>query len=127
MSANRSGFTLVEMLVAVTILGTGILALAAGSGGVTRALHGSRMSTVAAQRANEQMDQLRVRARSTVIPCTHEKFASSEAPLIRQNIALTWTVTPATGKIRTATVTATYKMGPGNVRTETFTSQILCV
>jgi prepilin-type N-terminal cleavage/methylation domain-containing protein len=125
MSANRSGFTLVEMLVAVTILGTGILALAAGSGGVTRALTGSRISTNAAQRASEQMDLLRVRSRATLIQCSHPSFASSEGTLVRQNVALSWTVTP-TGKIRTDTVTATYKTGRNQVRTETFSSQIPC-
>ena len=125
MSANRSGFTLVEMLVAVTILGPGILALAAGSGGVTRALTGSRISTIAAQRASEQMDLLRVRSRATLIQCASPEFASSAATVVRQNVALSWTVTPS-GKIRTVTVTATYRTGRNQVRTETFSSQITC-
>lgn len=125
MSTNRSGFTLVEMLVAVTILGTGILALAAGSGGVTRALTGSRMSTVAAQRATEQMELLRVRSRATPIQCTHPAFASSGASVTRQDVQVSWTVTP-TGKIRTVTVSATYQVGRNQMRTETFTSQIVC-
>jgi prepilin-type N-terminal cleavage/methylation domain-containing protein len=125
MSANRSGFTMVEMLIAVVIMGVGLLALAGGSGSITRSLQGSQITTQASQVAAERMDMLRNVAKSTAIPCASGQFTSSGSPVVRGNVSTTWVVAP-TGRQRQVTVTTAYRMRGGRTITQAFTSTILC-
>lgn len=126
MSDNRSGFTLVELLVAVTILGTGLLALAAGMGSITRTLHGSRISTEAVQLATRRMDRLRAASRSTPTPCASSNFTSSAAPITNAGVT-TWWIVPATGWLRQVRVMASYSVGGGRTRVDTLVTTISCV
>ena len=126
MSGNRSGFTIVELLVAVTILGTGLLALAAGMGSVTRTLHGSRISTEAVQLATRRLDRLRAASRSTATPCTSPNFSSSVAPITNFGVTTTWVV-PTTGWTRRVLVIASYSVGGGRTRVDTLATNISCV
>ena len=125
MSSNRSGFTLVEMIVAIVMLAIGLLALAAGSGTVTRTLHGSKVATQAAQLAGWRMDQLRAYARATLPPCTHAKFIPSAGPQVLQYVSQTWTIT-AVGTLRQVNVISTYQVAGNKTRVDTLSSTIHC-
>jgi prepilin-type N-terminal cleavage/methylation domain-containing protein len=125
MNANRSGFTLIETLVAIVILGIGMLAMAATSGAITTTLTGSRFSTQAAQLANLRMEQLRALSRSTAIPCAAGSFASSGAAVISQGITINWVV-PAAGASRRVRVITQYPIGRGRTRTDTLLTLISC-
>jgi prepilin-type N-terminal cleavage/methylation domain-containing protein len=58
-AASRSGFTLVEMMVAVVILSIGLLGLAGTAGVVTRQVGGGAKQTAAANVAEARMETLR--------------------------------------------------------------------
>ncbi len=123
--SNRSGFTLVELLVSVVILALGLLALAAGSGAVTRTIHGSRIGTAAAGQAIRQMDNLRSAARSTIPPCTSPNFATSVAATVLDGVTLSWRVAAA-GSSRTVLVITSYPLGGGKTKVDTLSSTIQC-
>lgn len=125
MSDNRSGFTMVELLVAVIVLGVGLLALAAGTGSITRTLHGSRIATQAMQQATERMDRLRAASKSTAAPCTSVNFTSSAAAVTTQGITLTWVV-PASGVMRRVLVIASYSLGRNRTRVDTLATNMSC-
>ena len=123
MKSNRSGFTIVEMMVAIVMLGIGLLALAAGTGTVTRTLQGSRITTQAAQLAAWRMDYLRAAARATEVPCTHANFVASNGTMYY--VAQTWTI-EAIGSLRKINVISTYSTGRGKIRSDTLTSTVNC-
>ncbi len=96
---SRRGFTIVEVLVALVVLTTGLLAVAAGSGSVYRMLGRGRRSSAAAAVAQDRLEILRRDANRTSPRCT----AISSGTLVRANgITERWTVTGA-GTSRTIT------------------------
>jgi prepilin-type N-terminal cleavage/methylation domain-containing protein len=119
----RAGLTLIELMVSIVILAVGILALAAGSGAVTRTLTGARQATVATQLATLQLDQLRAAAGSTTPRCNSGNFASG-GPVIRQNVTMNWTVTGTFR--REVRVIFTYPTGGGASRTDSLATIIPC-
>ncbi len=121
MKRARSGFTIVEVLVAVMILGVGVVALAGSSAMVTRMIGRGKVDTRAAQLATQQVEALRLVAYSTVPRCT--ALANGTLPA-SGNVTISWTVAVnPTG--RTLTVTATYATVAGT-RTQTLTTYIEC-
>jgi prepilin-type N-terminal cleavage/methylation domain-containing protein len=66
----RAGFTIIEVLVAIIIMTTGLLAVAAGSGSVYRMLGSGRRSTAAAGVAQARLETLRRDANRTSPRCT---------------------------------------------------------
>jgi prepilin-type N-terminal cleavage/methylation domain-containing protein len=122
-SSSRSGFTLVEVLVAVTILSVGVVALAGTAGTVTRMVGRGKIDTRAAQLATLKLDSLRVRAYSAVPRCTGLVNGGPDAI---NNISLSWTVAmAATGSGRDVTVSTTYATARGT-HTEALTTYIEC-
>jgi prepilin-type N-terminal cleavage/methylation domain-containing protein len=78
------GFTLLEVLVALVVLSTGILGLAANAALVSRLVgHGSRL-TVAAAVATARLEQLRA------LPCV----AVTPGTAVTRGIEERWTATP---------------------------------
>ena len=71
---SERGFTLVELLVAIVVLATGVLALAGGSLFVTRDLYRSRMATLAGGQAQAKADELLTYATATSPRCTSTSF-----------------------------------------------------
>lgn len=122
---SRGGFTLIETLVAIVILGIGLLAMAATSGAITTTLVGSRGATQATQLANLRMEQLRALSRSTATPCTATGFASSGAAVVTQGVTVSWVVPPS-GVSRRVRVITTYGLGRGRTRTDTLITLIGC-
>ncbi len=121
MKRARSGFTIVEVLVAVMILGVGVVALAGSSAMVTRMVGRGKIDTRAAQLATQQVEALRLIAYSTTPRCT---ALLSGGPQPTTNVTLSWNVA-VTGTGRTLTVNASYATVAG-ARTQTLTTYIEC-
>ena len=106
MKQSRLGFTLIEVLVAIVVLGVGILALVGTSGTVTRMIGRGKIETRAAQAASRRMETLRLAAYGTSPRCTHPGFASG-GPVLSGGMTESWLV-PPTGRVRKVRVTVSY-------------------
>jgi prepilin-type N-terminal cleavage/methylation domain-containing protein len=122
---RRSGFTVMELLVAIVILSIGLLGLAATSGIVMRMIGGGGHQTVAANVALARFEQLRG------LSCG--RIAGGSA--ISRNVQESWSVTPvgpvAAPRAMDVRLTITYetnmRLGGSSSRTQTYRSQIVCV
>jgi prepilin-type N-terminal cleavage/methylation domain-containing protein len=106
MQRSQSGFTLVEVLIAVVVIGIGIIALAGGSSLVTRMIGRGKVETRAAQVASRRMETLRLAAASSSPRCTSTAFASG-GPAVHDGVAESWMVSPA-GRVRLVRITVSY-------------------
>lgn len=106
MKHSRLAFTLIEVLVAVLVLGVGIIALVGTSAGVTRMIGRGKIETRAAQAASSRMETLRLAAYATSPRCSNPGF-SSGGPVLSGGMTELWVV-PPTGKVRRVRVTVTY-------------------
>ena len=106
MKHSRVAFTLIEVLVAVLVLGVGIIALVGTSAGVTRMIGRGKIETRAAQAASSRMETLRLAAYATSPRCSNPGFASG-GPVLSGGMTELWVV-PPTGKVRKVRVTVTY-------------------
>jgi len=121
-SRSRSGFTLVEVLIAVTVLSVGIIALAGNAAMATRMIGRGKSDTQATQLATLKVDSLRARAYATDPRCTALVNGTSTASAV----TLSWTVTvPASGIGRNVSVSASYQT-PRGAHTEVLTTYIEC-
>ena len=121
MRQARAGFTIIEVLVAITILAVGVVALAGSSATVTRMIGRGKIDTRAAQLATQQAEVVRLTAYSTTPRCT---ALANGGPDTTDNVMLSWTVA-VTGTGRTVNVSAYYATGRGT-RTEVLTTYIEC-
>jgi prepilin-type N-terminal cleavage/methylation domain-containing protein len=123
--APRGGFTIIEVLIAVVVLGAGVLALASSSAAVSRIIGRGRTATISAQVAQEQMERLRSYATATNPKCGSSRFRSSAGVEQRQGVGLSWVV-PSAGDTRLVQVVVTYRVPPGRTRADTLRTRILC-
>src|SRR6478609_778697 len=86
------GFTVIEILVAVVVIGIGLLALAGSSALVLRMLADGRRTTVAIQRAEHRLEDLRRQARG----CPGLTPGSAIGP---SGVNERWEITPGPGAI----------------------------
>jgi prepilin-type N-terminal cleavage/methylation domain-containing protein len=112
MKHSRLGFTLTEVLVAVLLLGVGIIALAGTSATVTRMIGLGKVETRAAQAASRRMEALRLAAYATSPRCTDPEFASG-GPVLSGAMTESWLV-PLSGRVRKVRVTITYLTARGS-------------
>jgi len=117
----RSGFTIIEVLVAVTILAVGVVAMAGSSATVTRMIGRGKIDTRAAQLATRQVEALRLIAYATTPHCTN---LANGGPATTDRVTVSWTVL-ANGTRRTVNVSASYATGRGT-HTEVLTTFIEC-
>jgi prepilin-type N-terminal cleavage/methylation domain-containing protein len=119
MQRTTSGLTLIEVLVAVVVLGIGIVALAGGSSLITRMIGRGKVETRAAEVASRRMEALRLAAGSTTPRCTATAFVSG-GPAIQDGVSESWVV-PASGKLRRVRVNVSYLTvrGPRSAALET--------
>lgn len=114
-SRSTAGFTVLEILVAIMVLGVGIVALAGTSGMVTRQIGRGRMITIASQVAAERFDILRRAAairNASGQPCQHSSFASGSGSA--RGITEAWTVSAgAVGVPRTVSDSVAYPRAGG--------------
>jgi prepilin-type N-terminal cleavage/methylation domain-containing protein len=100
------GLTLIELLIALIVLGVGILALTGSSSLVTRMLGRGKVETQAALLASRRVEMLRVAAGSTTPRCTSPRF-SSGGPVTDGGLRESWTVSPS-GQLRQVRVVVAY-------------------
>lgn len=117
----RSGFTIIEVLVAVTVLSVGLVALAGSSASVSRMINRGKNDTRAAQLATQRVETLRLTAYSTTPRCT---ALAAGGPQVIDHVTLSWTV-PVAGTGRNINVSATYGTGRGT-KTQVLSTYIEC-
>jgi prepilin-type N-terminal cleavage/methylation domain-containing protein len=100
------GLTLIEVLIALVVLGVGILALSGSSSLVTRMIGRGKVETQAALAASRRVEMLRAAAGSTVPRCAAPSFASG-GPVIDGGLRESWSVS-STSKVRSVRVVITY-------------------
>jgi prepilin-type N-terminal cleavage/methylation domain-containing protein len=125
MSAPREqGFTLVEVMFAVVLLGVGIMALVGTSAMVTRMIGRGRESTLVGQVATARAEQLRQIAAATSPACGSVQLRTDSAST--SGISEKWVLLGAAGdRTRDVRMMYTYKV-PQGVRTDTMTLTLLC-
>jgi type IV pilus assembly protein PilV len=120
---STSGFTLVEVLVAIVVLAVGLVALVGSSAMVTRMIGRGKTETRVAQAASRRIEVLRRAAYSTAPRCTAGAFASG-GPVTSNGVTESWTV-PTVGRVRNVRVNVTYGTARG-IRTDTLQTRIEC-
>lgn len=120
---NERGFTLVEVLMAVIVLGVGVTALVGSSAMVTRMVGRGKSETIAAQVANERIETLRALAFSTATHCTAPGFASG-GPVTTYGARERWIVSVA-GKVASVSDTVTHRVARGTHK-DVLTTRIEC-
>jgi prepilin-type N-terminal cleavage/methylation domain-containing protein len=123
MKRSSAGFTLVEVLVAVVVLGIGIVALVGSSAMVTRMIGRGKVETRVAQVASRRLETLRLAAYSTTPRCTAAGFANG-GPVNTSGVTESWVV-PAAGKVRSVQVNVNYRTVQG-ARTASLQTRIEC-
>jgi Tfp pilus assembly protein PilV len=118
---GESGFTILEVVVAILLLTTGLLAVAAGSGSVFRMLGSGRRSTLVSTIAQARLETLRREANRTVPRCTALTAGSATQS---GGITERWLVT-ASGDTRIITEIVTQPT-PQGVSTDTVFTLIGC-
>ncbi len=123
MNRSRSGFTIVEVLVAIVVLSVGLIALAGSMSMVTRMIGRGKIETRVAQAASRRIEVLRSAAYSTTPRCTGGAFING-GPVTSGGLTETWVVPPA-GRVRNVQVSVTYRT-PRGPRTATLQTRIEC-
>jgi prepilin-type N-terminal cleavage/methylation domain-containing protein len=120
---SRLGLTLVEVLIAVTVLAVGLLAVTGSSAMVTRMIGRGKVETEAALHAARRMELLRAAAASTTPRCLATGFKSG-GPVLSGTLTESWSVSP-TGPLRQVRVTVGYLTVHG-VRSAVLETAIAC-
>ena len=120
---SRTGFTLVEVLVAAVVLVTGILALAGSAALTSRMVGRGGLSTRIALAATGRIDDLRRVASSTVPACTSPEWRNDSAggPAFAER----WEILDAFGPARRVQVVVRARH-PSGVSSDTVVAGILC-
>jgi prepilin-type N-terminal cleavage/methylation domain-containing protein len=111
---SRSGVTMIEMMVALVIIGVGLLALAGSATLVTRLMGGGTRQALAATLAQSRLEQLRATSCATLASGTDTT----------RSIVTKWTVTTIT-RGRDVTLTVKYPMARGP-RIQSFRTVVPC-
>lgn len=117
---NRAGgFTLVELIVAVTVLAVGLLSLVGTNAHLTRLLSAGDRAATATFYAQDRLETLRA---------TDCAAISAGAETRGGVYALAWEVAPAAnGNVRRVLLTVSYPSRPGTVRVDTLETSVLCI
>lgn len=90
----QEGFTLIEVLVAITIFAISFLGLAAGATSVMRANQISYLNTVAINLAQDQMEQLKAMSALPSCPAYTSLGCSDSQPVSGATFNRSWRITP---------------------------------
>ena len=88
----RAGMTLIELIVSIMILSTGVLALASTAAVVLRQMNGAHVQSLVSRTAHTRFEQMRAAS-----PCTGLTSDEADGPL---SITETWTVTQLTRAVQ---------------------------
>lgn len=86
---KESGFTVIEVLVAMTLFAVAILGLAVGAGSIMRANHSSYNHTIATGLAQDKIEELKAKAVTNIV-----SGGPAVTTVNNVNYTRTWTVTP---------------------------------
>ena len=114
----RRGFTLIELMVAIVIMVTGVLGLAGTAAMVSRMVGGAGQQTVAASVASSRFEMLRS------VPCS--QIVSGTATTRNMNEKWNATQDPTNGSLWVVTDTITYNAAGGRTPVLAFKSYIRC-
>ena len=109
---TRSGFTLIELMVTVLLLGVGLAGLVATSGAVSRMMGGSSREGIAATIAASRFETLRGSACASIATGTATTRGVSESWKVTKINAHTFDITDSVSYVplsRRATVTQAYR------------------
>jgi prepilin-type N-terminal cleavage/methylation domain-containing protein len=117
-SSARSGFTIIELIVAIVILVVGVLGLAGTAGMVSRMVGGAAHQTIAANVAASRFEALRS------VPCAQVVGGTATTRGINEK----WTVTadPGNAALWEVEDVVTYTAAGGRSRTLNFKSYVRC-
>ncbi len=116
--ARRSGFTLVEMMVAVVILATGLLGLTTTSAYVLRMVSGGQQQTIAASVVQSRLERLRS------LPCATIISAGTTTTTTR-GVKEQWKPGATTNQVLFVEYNVKYSVA-GSKRDQTYTLTIPC-
>ena len=119
---RERGFTIVEIVVAITVLSIALLGLASTSAMVTRMIGQGQRSAVAATFAAKRMEQLRSSACTARAPGSESLYRGSTA--IATN---NWSYTDAGNKTYRVLLTMTYVTAKNRSRTDTLETAVSCL
>jgi prepilin-type N-terminal cleavage/methylation domain-containing protein len=127
-TTNQRGFTIIEVLMAVMVLGIGIVALASSSAMVTRMVGRGKSSTFSAQVAARRLENIRRIAASTSPLCSSANLTSGSNSTPEQGVTESWVVESGTTTMtRRVTVYVTYTAAGGDgSRIDTVSTIIPC-
>jgi prepilin-type N-terminal cleavage/methylation domain-containing protein len=120
---TRSGFTVVEVVVAVLVLSVGILALVGSAGLTSRMVGWGRQSTMVGLTAAARVERLRQVAFSTTPPCGAAEWQSGSAP--GPGVSEAWEILGGTGPARRVLIVLRSRR-PGGVSSDTILTAVLC-
>jgi len=123
--SNRSGFTIIEVIIAIIMLSVGVLALASSSGTITRMISYGQARTDASALAQSVLDSLRYKANNTTPKCTAVPNGTTVTGTSRRGFTSITDVT-TTADLRNIVVTVYYRVGT-TAKSETVTSSIFCL
>jgi prepilin-type N-terminal cleavage/methylation domain-containing protein len=109
---TRSGFTLIELMVTVLLLGVGLAGLVATSGAVSRMMGGSSREGIAATIAASRFETLRGSACASIATGTATTRGVSESWKVTKISAHTFDITDSVSYVplsRRTTVTQAYR------------------
>ena len=114
-SHSRSGFTLIELMVALMVFVVGVLAVASSSTVVMTMIGGSQRRTIAAVVAESRLERLRA------MSCTAHANGNTTTRGVRE----TWAVVPLINA-DDVTVVVTFPSSGGRMTTQTYRTYIPC-
>ena len=119
---GRRAFTLLEVLVALTLLGAGVLGLSASATLVSRMIGDGARLTLAATIATARLERLRA------LPCANATSGSATTRGIEERWSVTATGSPA--RALEVELSVTYRVrashAPGAMRTQRFRGAVPC-
>ena len=119
---NRSGFTIIEVLITMIVLCMGFLALLGTSAMNTRTMARARIADQAAVSASNRLEQLRLTA------CTSQTAGADTLKRSTTNVWVnTWTFTATTSSTWRIRLTKSYVTAPGRTRTDTLETEVSCL
>lgn len=117
MVKNRRGFTVVETVIAMLILTSGLLGMASATAGMIRMLSRAKNSTAVAAHGKEVLERLRAGGCAAL---------ADSSTSFDGRYLFTWTVTiPSGANTKRIRLVATYP-GSGSTRVDTLETSILC-
>lgn len=122
MKQREGGFTIIEVLVAVVVLGIGIVALVGSSGVVTRMIGQGKRTSNAVNYAELRLETMRQTALSATPQCTGLAGATTTHP----GAVTVVTQVAVNGDVRTLRAIVSYPSGRGFM-SDTLVTIIRCV